>query len=80
MNTIIHILVLLKWSLLISSTYIDSGVENKNRDSKFEFREPARISNVKTLLQNVTLHIGLGKILWLNKLTIVWGGHMLLVI
>ena len=63
MNTIIHILVLLKLSLLISSTYIDSGVENKNRDSNFEFRDPVRISNIKTLLQNVTLHIGLGKIL-----------------
>ena len=62
MNTIIHIIVPLKWSLLMSSTYIDFDVENYNRAPKLEFGDPVRISNVKTLLQKVTLHIGLEKL------------------
>ena len=46
----------------MSSTYIDFDVENYNRAPKLEFGDPVRISNVKTLLQKVTLHIGLEKL------------------
>ena len=46
----------------MSSTYIDFGVENYNRAPKFEFGDLVRISHVKTLLQKVTLHIGLEKL------------------
>ena len=63
-----------------SSTYTDSRKEINYRDPKFKIGNFVRISKYKTILQKVTLQIGQNKFLWLEKLKILWRGHILLVI
>ena len=36
--------------------------------------------NTKLFLQNITLEVGLKNFLWLKKLKILYGGHMLLMV
>ena len=40
-------------------TYIDSGVENNEKDPKVEIDDHVRMSKCKMFLQRVTLQIGL---------------------
>ena len=59
----------MKPSDLKSGTYIDFGIENIEKDPKFEARDHVRISKHKHIfLQKVTLQIGLREFLLLKKL------------
>ena len=71
-NTTIHILKQLK--LILSSIFIDFGVENNDNDSKFE------VVGIKTFFLKFTLDLFLEKTLWLKNLKMLCHGHMLLVI
>ena len=55
-----------------SSTYIEIGIENNDKDSTFKVVENVRISNIKTFLHNVTLQIDLKKFFWLKKVSVPW--------
>ena len=48
-NKTIYIIAQLKWSLahVKSSTYIDFGIENNDKDLKFKVSDHARISKYK---------------------------------
>ena len=65
-----------------SRTYIDIGIENNDKKSKFKVGDYVRISKkyIKIFLQKVTLQISLKKCLWLKKLRILFDGHVLFVI
>ena len=54
-----------------SSTYIEIGIENNDKDPTFKVVENVRISNIKTFLHNVTLQIDL-TFLWLKKVSVPW--------
>ena len=54
-----------------SSTYTDFGVENNDKNFILEVGDLVRISKYAAFLQNVTLQIGLKKILWLKILKIL---------
>ena len=54
-----------------SSTYINSGKENNEKDPKFEVGGHVHISKKNFFWQKVTLRIGLKKILLLKKLKIL---------
>ena len=59
----------MKPSDLKSGTYIDFGIENIEKNPKFEARDHVRISKYKHIfLQKVTLQIGLEEFLLLKKL------------
>ena len=59
-----------------SSMYIDFGVENNAKDSKFEVGDHVRIYKYKLFLQNVTFQISIKKFLYLKKLKILFRGHI----
>ena len=64
----------------MSSTYINFNKENNKGDAKFEVGDNVRYQNIKIFWQNVTLQIGLKKLLLLSELKILSRGHMILVI
>ena len=64
----------------MSSTYINFNKENDKRDAKFEVGDNVRYQNIKIFWQNVTLQIGLKKLLLLSELKILSRGYMILVI
>ena len=53
----------MKSSGLKSSTYVDIGTENNEKDPKFKFGDHVRISKYKYISQKVALKIGLKRIL-----------------
>ena len=46
-----------------SSSYIDFGIGNDDKDPKFKVGILVRMSNIKTFLQKATFQIGLKKFL-----------------
>ena len=64
-----------KWS-----TYIDFNKENNKLGTKFKVDDHVRISKYKIIFAKAISLIGLKKFLWLNKLTTLCHGHILLVI
>ena len=74
-NTAYHSTMKTKPVDLNSSTYVDSGQENDEKDSKLNIGVHARISKYKNNFQ-----IGRVKCLGLKKLKILCIRHMLLVI
>ena len=63
-----------------STTYTDSSKKINDKDPKFKIGDIGRISNIKTFLQMVMFQIGLKKSLLLQKLKVLFRGHMILVI
>ena len=53
----------MKSSGLKSSTYVDIGTENNEKDPKFKFGDHVRISKYKYISQKVALKIGLKRFL-----------------
>ena len=53
----------MKSSGLKSSTYVDNGTENNEKDPKFKFGDHVRISKYKYISQKVALKIGLKRFL-----------------
>ena len=64
-----------KWN-----AYIDSSKGIINKDPKFKIGDIVRISKYKNILQKITFKIGLNKFSWLEKLKILYRGHILLMI
>ena len=63
-----------------SSTYIDFNKENSKEDYKFKVGDHV-YQNIKTVLQKVTLQIGVKKVLGIKELKKnLLRGHMLIVI
>ena len=61
-----------------SSTYIDFGVEDNDKDPKFEVVNHARISKYKNIIAKfVTFRIGVKKFLLLKKLKILFHSHVI---
>ena len=67
-NSTYHSTIKMKRVHVKSSTYIDSSKEKNKKDPKFKIADLVRISNIKILLQKVTLQIGLKTVFWLKKL------------
>ena len=62
-NNTYHITIKLKPIDLKSSTYIDFGIENDDKDPKFKAGDHVRISKYKIFFQKITLQIGVKKLL-----------------
>ena len=58
-NNTYHSTMKMKPADVKSSLYIDFGVENKDKDCKFEVGDHVRISKYKTILQKAILQIDL---------------------
>ena len=58
-----HSTIKMKRVYVKSSTYIGSSKEKNKKDPKFKIADFVRISNIKILLQKVTLQIGVKKVL-----------------
>ena len=52
---------------LKSNTYIDSGIENNAKHSKFKVGDHVRTETIKTFLQKVMFEIGLKKFCYYEK-------------
>ena len=61
-----------------SNTYINSVKKINNKDPKFKIGDIARISKFKKILQKAMFQISLKKLLLLQKLKILFPGHMLI--
>ena len=79
-NNTYHSTIKMKPVDVKSNTYIDSSKEINDKDPKFKIGDIVRISKYKNILQKAMFQIGLKKFLLLQKLKILFGGHMLLVI
>ena len=75
-----HSIIKMKPIDVKSSTYIDLGKKTNKEDPKFKVANCVRISKYKTFLRTVTFEIDLKKLVWFQKLKILFRGHMLLVI
>ena len=59
-----------------SSTYIDVGAENNEKDPRFEVDYHVRISKYQNIFAKVTIQTGLKKLARLKKLKILSHGHI----
>ena len=66
-NNTYHSKIKMKPADVKASTYIDFKKENNKEDPKFEVGDHVRISNIKIILQKVSLQIGLQKFWWLKN-------------
>ena len=79
-NNTYHNTIKMKPIGIKSNTYISSSKEINDEDSKFKIGDIVRISKYKTFFQKAMSHIGLKKFLLLQKLKMLFPGHMFLVI
>ena len=63
-----------------SGTYIDFGIENNDKDPKFEFGDHVRISKYKNIFAKGYAPNCSEQVYVIKKLKILCRGHMLLVI
>ena len=79
-NNKYHKIILKKPVDLNPTMHVDFNKENYKEGPKFRVGDNIRTSKYKNIFVKVMLQIGLMKFLWLQKLKILFPGHMLLVI
>ena len=79
-NNTYHSTIKIKHSDVKSNTYIDSSKKINDKIANLKLVIMLEYQNTKLFLQNITLEVGLKNFLWLKKLKILYGGHMLLMI
>ena len=79
-NNAYHRTIKMKPINVKSNTYINSNKVINDKDHKFKIDDHVRIQNVKTFLQKDMFQIDLKKIIQLQKLKILFRGHLSLVI
>ena len=79
-NNTYHSTIKIKHSDVKSNTYIDSSKKINDKIANLKLVIMLEYQNTKLFLQNITLEVGLKKFLWLKKLKILYGGHMLLMV
>ena len=60
-----------------SGTFIDSDKERNEKEPKFEIGDMQEYKNIKTFLKKFTFQIDQNKFFWLDKLKIMFHGHIL---
>ena len=79
-NNTYHSTIKIKHSDVKSNTYIDSSKKINDKIANLKLVIMLEYQNTKLFLQNITLEVGLKNFLWLKKLKILYGGHMLLMV
>ena len=75
-NNTYHSTIEMKSVDVKSSTYIDFGIENNNKNSKFKVGDHEKISKYKSIFAKVYVPIGVKNCLWLKILIILFCGRM----
>ena len=76
-NNTYHSTIEMKIDYVNSSIFIDFGVENNDKGTKYKVVDRARISKYKNILLKLTLPIGLKKFLWIKKLRTLCCTHVI---